>query len=133
MSHTPNLYVWQDTVKQLTFEDGKVTGVITGLGIQMYAKAVILTAGTFLSGLIHIGKTQFTGGRLSEPSSFGITEQLVSLGFKTDRMKTGTPSRIDVRTIAFSKTTEQPEMRVIISFPTWKTLIISNLSKRVAG
>ncbi len=108
LSHTPNLYVWQDTVKQLTFEDGKVTGVITGLGIQMYAKAVILTAGTFLSGLIHIGKTQFTGGRLSEPSSFGITEQLVSLGFKTDRMKTGTPSRIDGRTIDFSKTTEQP-------------------------
>jgi len=108
ISSTPNLYVWQDTVKQLIFENGEVKGVITNLGIHMYAKVVILTAGTFLSGLIHIGKNQFTGGRISEPSSFGITEQLISIGFTTDRMKTGTPCRIDARTIDFSKTTEQP-------------------------
>ncbi|GAB1416431.1 tRNA uridine-5-carboxymethylaminomethyl(34) synthesis enzyme MnmG [Paludibacter sp.] len=108
ISSTPNLYVWQDTVKQLIFENGEVKGVITNLGIHMYAKSVILTAGTFLSGLIHIGKNQFTGGRISEPSSFGITEQLISIGFSTDRMKTGTPCRIDARTIDFSKTTEQP-------------------------
>ena len=88
VTDTPNLYIWQDTVKQLTFKDGAVTGVITALGIEMKAKAVILTAGTFLSGLIHIGKTQMMGGRLSEPAVYGITEQLQSMGFATDRMKT---------------------------------------------
>ncbi|MDD2283830.1 MAG: tRNA uridine-5-carboxymethylaminomethyl(34) synthesis enzyme MnmG, partial [Paludibacter sp.] len=107
VTNTPNLSIWQDTVKQLTVENGEVTGVITSLGIQMKAKAVILTAGTFLSGLLHIGKNQITGGRISEPASFGITEQLKSLGFTTDRMKTGTPCRIDGRTIDFSKTAEQ--------------------------
>lgn len=108
VTDTPNLYIWQDTVKQLTFKDGAVTGVITALGIEMKAKAVILTAGTFLSGLIHIGKTQMMGGRLAEPASYGITEQLQSMGFATDRMKTGTPCRIDGRTIDFSQTAEQP-------------------------
>jgi tRNA uridine 5-carboxymethylaminomethyl modification enzyme len=107
VTSTPNLSIWQDTVKQLTVENDEVTGVITSLGIHMKAKAVILTAGTFLSGLLHIGKNQITGGRISEPASYGITEQLKSLGFTTDRMKTGTPCRIDGRTIDFSKTTEQ--------------------------
>ena len=107
ISSTPNLYVWQDTVKELTFENGYVTGVITALGVEMKAKAVVLTAGTFLSGLMHFGKNQLTGGRISEPASFGITEQLKSIGFSTDRMKTGTPARIDARTIDFSKMTEQ--------------------------
>ncbi len=108
VTNTPNLYIWQDTVKQLIIKDNEVKGVITALGIEMHAKAVILTAGTFLSGLIHIGKHQMLGGRLSEPSSFGITEQLKSIGFATDRMKTGTPCRLDGRTIDFSQTTEQP-------------------------
>lgn len=107
ISSTPNLYVWQDTVKELTFENGCVTGVITALGVEMKAKAVVLTAGTFLSGVMHFGKNQLTGGRVSEPASFGITEQLKSIGFSTDRMKTGTPARIDARTIDFSKMTEQ--------------------------
>ncbi|MEA4976383.1 MAG: tRNA uridine-5-carboxymethylaminomethyl(34) synthesis enzyme MnmG [Paludibacter sp.] len=107
ITSTPNLSIWQDTVKQLTVENGEVTGVITSLGIQMRAKAVVLTAGTFLSGLLHIGKNQITGGRISEPASYGITEQLKSWGFTTDRMKTGTPCRIDGRTIDFSKTAEQ--------------------------
>jgi tRNA uridine 5-carboxymethylaminomethyl modification enzyme len=107
ITNTPNLYVWQDTVKQLVVEDGEIRGVITTLGVEMKSKAVVLTAGTFLSGLLHIGKNQLVGGRISEPSSFGITEQLVSLGFITDRMKTGTPCRIDGRTIDFSKMTEQ--------------------------
>ncbi|MDD4427686.1 MAG: tRNA uridine-5-carboxymethylaminomethyl(34) synthesis enzyme MnmG [Paludibacter sp.] len=107
VTNTPNLSIWQDTVKQLTVENGEVTGVITSLGIHMKAKAVILTAGTFLSGLLHIGKNQITGGRISEPASYGITEQLKSIGFTTDRMKTGTPCRIDGRTIDFSKTAEQ--------------------------
>lgn len=105
--HTPNLAVWQDTVKQLTIENEEITGVITSLGIHIKAKAVILTAGTFLSGLLHIGKNQIKGGRISEPASYGITEQLKSLGFITDRMKTGTPCRIDGRTIDFGKTAEQ--------------------------
>ena len=107
ISNTPNLYVWQDTVKELTFENGCVTGVVTALGVQMKAKAVVLTAGTFLSGVMHFGKNQLTGGRVSEPASYGITEQLKSIGFTTDRMKTGTPARIDARTIDFSKMTEQ--------------------------
>lgn len=104
---TPNLYVWQDTVTNLIIENNTVQGVVTGLGVKMQAKSVVLTAGTFLSGLLHIGKNKIVGGRISEPASFGITEQLKSSGFSTDRMKTGTPCRIDGRTIDFSKTAEQ--------------------------
>ena len=108
LTNTPNLYIWQDTVKQILIENGQVTGVLTALGIEISAKCVVLTAGTFLSGLIHIGKNQLIGGRISEPASFGITEQLKSLGFTTGRMKTGTPARIDGRTIDFSVLKEQP-------------------------
>lgn len=107
IANTPNLYVWQDTVRQLIIENGEVCGVVTALGVEMRSKAVVLTAGTFLSGLLHIGKSQIVGGRISEPASFGLTEQLKSIGFATDRMKTGTPARIDGRTIDFSKMTEQ--------------------------
>jgi len=108
ISNTPNLYLWQDTVKQLLIEDGKVCGVVTSLGVEIKAKSVILTAGTFLSGLLHIGEKQLSGGRISEPASYGLTEQLKSAGFRTDRMKTGTPCRIDGRSINFSKMAEQP-------------------------
>lgn len=107
VSNTDNLYLWQDTVNELIIEDNSVCGVKTLLGVEMKSKAVILTAGTFLSGLLHIGKKQITGGRISEPPSYGITEQLKSYGFIADRMKTGTPSRIDGRTIDFTKLTEQ--------------------------
>jgi len=107
ISNTPNLSIWQDTVRQLIIENAEVRGVITALGVEMRAKSVILTAGTFLSGLLHIGKSQLVGGRISEPASFGITDQLKSIGFATDRMKTGTPARIDGRTIDFSKMSEQ--------------------------
>jgi tRNA uridine 5-carboxymethylaminomethyl modification enzyme len=107
LTNTPNLFIWQDTVKQILIENGQVKGVLTALGIEISAKCVILTAGTFLSGLIHIGKNQLIGGRISEPASFGITEQLKSLGFTTGRMKTGTPARIDGRTIDFSVLKEQ--------------------------
>ncbi len=107
MSETSNLYIWQDTVLELMIDNNTVKGVKTALGVEMKAKAVILTAGTFLSGLMHIGKNQLKGGRISEPASYGITEQLKAIGFTTDRMKTGTPCRIDGRTIDFSKTTEQ--------------------------
>ncbi|MDD3321560.1 MAG: tRNA uridine-5-carboxymethylaminomethyl(34) synthesis enzyme MnmG [Paludibacter sp.] len=107
LSNTPNLYIWQDTVNQLIIENGTVTGVITALGVEMKAKCVILTAGTFLGGLMHFGNKQLKGGRVSEPASLGITEQLKSIGFITDRMKTGTPCRIDGRTIDFNKMSEQ--------------------------
>ena len=107
LTDTPNLDIWQDTVVELVIKDGEVKGVKTLLGIEMQAKAVILTNGTFLNGLLHFGRTQIEGGRISEPSSFGITEQLRQLGFATDRMKTGTPARIDKRSIDFSQMTEQ--------------------------
>ena len=107
LSNTPNLDIWQDTVMELIIKDGQVCGVKTLLGVEMEAKAVILTNGTFLNGLLHFGKTQIEGGRIAEPSSFGITEQLRQLGFATDRMKTGTPARVDKRSIDFSQLTEQ--------------------------
>ncbi len=107
LTDTPNLDIWQDTVVELVIKDGEVKGVKTLLGLEMKAKAVILTNGTFLNGLLHFGKTQIEGGRISEPSSYGITEQLRQLGFVTDRMKTGTPARIDKRSIDFSQMTEQ--------------------------
>ena len=103
----PNLDIWQDTVMELVVKDSQVCGVKTLLGVEMQAKAVILTNGTFLNGLLHFGKTQIEGGRISEPSSFGITEQLRQLGFATDRMKTGTPARVDKRSIDFSQLIEQ--------------------------
>ena len=107
LTTTPNLDIWQDTVMELIIKDGQVCGVKTLLGVEMQAKAVILTNGTFLNGLLHFGKTQIEGGRIAEPSSFGITEQLRQLGFATDRMKTGTPARVDKRSIDFSQLTEQ--------------------------
>lgn len=108
LSQTPNLYLWQDVVTELLMDKDTVVGVKTALGIEMHAKAVILTNGTFLNGLLHFGKAQIKGGRISEPASYGLTEQLVHLGFSTDRMKTGTPARIDKRSIDFSVMTEQP-------------------------
>ena len=107
LSNTPNLSIWQDTVCELIIRDNQVYGVKTILGIEMQAKAVILTNGTFLNGLMHCGKTQIAGGRISEPSSYGLTEQLSALGFRTDRMKTGTPARIDARSIDFKELLRQ--------------------------
>lgn len=107
VSNTNNLNIWQDTVKELVIENGTVVGLKSALGVTFKAKSVVLTAGTFLSGLLHIGKNQQVGGRISEPASFGLTEQLKSIGFITDRMKTGTPCRIDGRSIDFSKMVEQ--------------------------
>ena len=107
LSSTENLHIWQDIVVSLIIKDNKVCGVKTMLGIEMEAQAVVLTNGTFLNGLMHCGKTQIPGGRTSEPASHGITEQLVSLGFQTDRMKTGTPARIDARSIHFDELVRQ--------------------------
>ena len=107
IENTPNLYMWQDSATGFVIEDGAVAGVVTAMGVTFKAKAVVLTAGTFLNGLMHIGRVQIGGGRVSEPASHGITEQLKALGFTTDRMKTGTPVRLDARTIDFSKATVQ--------------------------
>ncbi len=107
LENTPNLDFFQDMVKNIIIENGKVAGVITNIGVEIRGKAVVLTNGTFLNGLIHIGEKQFGGGRMGEPKAFGITEQLVSLGFETGRMKTGTPVRIDGRSLDYSKMEEQ--------------------------
>jgi len=107
LSHTDNLFIWQDIVTSLIIRDNKVCGIKTMLGIEMTAEAVVLTNGTFLNGLMHCGKTQIPGGRTSEPASHGLTEQLVELGFKSDRMKTGTPARIDARSIHFEELLRQ--------------------------
>lgn len=107
---------WQDSVNEIIVENNKVTGVKTELGITFKAKSVILTAGTFLNGLMHIGHTQLKGGRISEPASYGLTECLSSLGFSSDRMKTGTPARIDGRTVDFSKFQTQEGDSQIIPF-----------------
>ena len=107
LSHTENLSLWQDTVISVIIKDNKVCGIKTALGIEMAAEAVVLTNGTFLNGLMHCGKTQIAGGRTSEPASYGLTEQLVALGFKSDRMKTGTPARIDARSIHFDELVRQ--------------------------
>ena len=103
LENTPNLDFFQDMVKNIIIENGKVAGVITNIGVEIRGKAVVLTNGTFLNGLIHIGEKQFGGGRMGEPKAFGITEQVVSLGFQAGRMKTGTPVRIDGRSLDYSK------------------------------
>lgn len=107
LENLPNLSMWQDTVRELIVEKGVVCGVKTYMNVEFRAKSVILTNGTFLNGLMHIGRTQMEGGRISEPAATGLTEQLVSLGMEADRMKTGTPVRIDGRSVRFEETTEQ--------------------------
>ena len=107
IENTDNLYMWQDSVNQILVKDGRVTGVVTAMNVTFTAKCVVLTTGTFMNGLMHIGRTKLRGGRISEPASYGITEQLVSLGFTAGRMKTGTPVRIDGRSIHFDEAAEQ--------------------------
>ena len=108
LENTENLWMWQDTVCSLIVKEDCVCGVSTCMGVEFQARAVILTNGTFLNGLMHIGRTQIRGGRISEPASTGLTEQLVSLGFQSARMKTGTPVRIDARSVHFDEMAEQP-------------------------
>ena len=107
LENTPGLDIWQDAANSLVIEDGCVKGVRTVLGVTFTAKSVVLTAGTFLNGLMHIGPVKVQGGRVAEPASSGLTEQLRSLGFVTDRMKTGTPVRIDGRSVNWELTTLQ--------------------------
>jgi tRNA uridine 5-carboxymethylaminomethyl modification enzyme len=107
LEQTPNLDFYQEMVKGIKIENGKVTGIVTNLGLEIKAKTIILTNGTFLNGLIHIGEKQFGGGRAGESAAYGITEDLVTLGFESGRMKTGTPPRVDGRSLDFSKMIEQ--------------------------
>ena len=116
LEQTPNVDFYQDMVKGLLVRDGKCNGVITGLGHEIKAKSVVLTNGTFLNGVMHIGDKQFGGGRVAEKAATGITEQLVSLGFESDRLKTGTPPRIDGRSLDYSKMEEQKGDEEIVGF-----------------
>ena len=108
LENTANLWMWQDTVRELLFNNGELIGVKTAMNVEFFAHSVVLTNGTFLNGLMHIGRTQIRGGRISEPAATGLTEQLVSLGIRSDRMKTGTPVRIDARSVHFEEMAEQP-------------------------
>ncbi len=108
LEETPNLDFYQDSVVGLLVKENKIKGVVTQLGLQIKSKTVILTNGTFLNGLIHVGEKQFGGGRVGEKASFGITENLTTLGFVSGRMKTGTPPRVDGRSLNYNKMEEQP-------------------------
>jgi tRNA uridine 5-carboxymethylaminomethyl modification enzyme len=116
LEQTPNLDFYQDMVNGLLIKDGKCQGVVTGLGHEIKAKSVVLTNGTFLNGIVHIGEKNFGGGRMAEKAATGITEQLVSLGFESDRLKTGTPPRIDGRSLDYSKMEEQAGDDEIVGF-----------------
>lgn len=116
LESTPNVDFYQDTVNGLLIKEGRVYGVTTGLGHEIKAKAVVLTNGTFLNGVIHIGEKNFGGGRMAEKPATGITEQLVSLGFESDRLKTGTPPRVDGRSLDYSKMEEQKGDDEIVGF-----------------
>ena len=108
----PNLDLWQDTVTHLEIQEGRVQGVDTALGVHFEARAVILTAGTFLSGVMHFGEHQMSGGRVSEPATYGLTEELRAAGIRTDRMKTGTPPRVDIRSIDLEACSQRGEIGV---------------------
>ncbi len=116
LENTPNIDFWQDMVSEIIEENGKACGIKTSLGLEIRAKAVVLTNGTFLNGIIHIGERQLGGGRAGEKSSKGITEQLVSLGFESGRMKTGTPPRIDGRSLDYTKMEVQNGDDQIVGF-----------------
>jgi tRNA uridine 5-carboxymethylaminomethyl modification enzyme len=116
LEKTPNVDFYQDMVKGLLVKDGRCYGVVTGLGHEIKSKSVVLTNGTFLNGVMHIGDKQFGGGRVAEKAATGITEQLVSLGFESDRLKTGTPPRIDGRSLDYSKMEEQKGDEEIVGF-----------------
>lgn len=116
LENTPNLDFWQDMVKGLIVSRGTIQGIVTGMGQEIRAKAVVLTNGTFLNGVIHIGEKQFGGGRIGEKGATGITEQLVELGFESARLKTGTPPRIDGRSLDYSKMEVQEGDEEVVGF-----------------
>ena len=116
LENTPNVDFWQDMVKGLIVSRGTIEGVVTGMGQEIRAKSVVLTNGTFLNGVIHVGEKQFGGGRMGEKGATGITEQLVELGFETDRLKTGTPPRVDGRSLDYSKMEIQDGDEEVVGF-----------------
>jgi tRNA uridine 5-carboxymethylaminomethyl modification enzyme len=116
LEKTPNVDFYQDMVRSLIIKNNRACGVVTGLGHEIHSKAVVITSGTFLNGIIHIGEKQFGGGRVAEKAATGITEQLVELGFESDRLKTGTPPRIDGRSLDYSKMEEQKGDEEIVGF-----------------
>ena len=116
LEENKNIDFWQDTVENITTKDGTTTGIITKMGVEIGGESIVLCNGTFLNGLIHLGKKNFKGGRAGEPSAEGITKQLIELGFKRGRMKTGTPPRLDGRTIDYSVTEEQKGDLETVSF-----------------
>ena len=116
LEQTPNVDFYQDTVKGLIVKNGKASGVVTGLGHYIESGSVVITSGTFLNGVIHIGEKQLGGGRIAEKAATGITEQLIELGFESDRLKTGTPPRVDGRSLNYSKMEEQKGDEEIVGF-----------------
>ena len=143
LENTPNLEIWQDQVKELIVKDKQVTGVQTYMDITLHARCVVITAGTFLNGLMHIGKTQLEGGRCAEPASHYLTESITRHGILAGRMKTGTPVRIDGRTVHFDEMTEQPgekdfhkfsfmgEARILEQLPCWITYTNQSVHNRL--
>lgn len=116
LEQTPNVDFYQDMVRSIIIKNGRACGVITGLGNEIRSKAVVVTSGTFLNGIIHIGEKKFGGGRAGEKAATGITEQLVEYGFESDRLKTGTPPRVDGRSLDYSKMEEQKGDDTIVGF-----------------
>lgn len=116
LENTPNVDFYQDMVRSIIIKDGRACGVVTGLGHEIKSKSVVVTSGTFLNGIIHIGEKQFGGGRVAEKAATGITEQLVELGFESDRLKTGTPPRVDGRSLDYTKMEEQKGDEEIVGF-----------------
>jgi tRNA uridine 5-carboxymethylaminomethyl modification enzyme len=116
LENTPNVDFWQDSVNSLLVSRGTVCGVVTGMGLEIKARSVIITSGTFLNGVIHVGEKQFGGGRMGEKGATGITEQLVELGFEADRLKTGTPPRVDGRSLDYAKMEIQEGDEEIVGF-----------------
>ncbi len=130
LEKTPNVDFYQDMVKEIIIKNNKACGVITGLGHEIMAESVVVTSGTFLNGVIHIGEKQFGGGRVAEKAATGITEQLVALGFESDRLKTGTPPRVDGRSLDYNKMEEQKGDEHIVGFSYMNTPKVKSENQR---
>jgi tRNA uridine 5-carboxymethylaminomethyl modification enzyme len=130
LEKTPNVDFYQDMVKEIIIKNNKACGVITGLGHEIMAESVVVTSGTFLNGVIHIGEKQFGGGRVAEKAATGITEQLVALGFESDRLKTGTPPRVDGRSLDYTKMEEQKGDEHIVGFSYMNTPKVKAANQR---
>ncbi len=130
LEKTPNVDFYQDNVRSIIINNSKASGVVTGLGHEIFSECVVITSGTFLNGIIHIGEKQFGGGRMAEKASIGITEQLVEIGFESDRLKTGTPPRIDGRSLNYDKMEEQKGDDEIVGFSYLETKKIAVSEQR---